>query len=187
VVDGGGHVALDERFALGLQAAELIHGVFEAAVDALFVKSDVGDGVGGVEADAGGGVEVVLTLGHGWFVAVDRDHVGVEGLTAAVVEMVERGGFEGRGDYGGEGEHFGFDGGDAAETPVSVGNVAADFVFEERAGMERVDDAVDVECVGVAVVGRKQSGGAGEAVLPGVVAGARFAVDGTRAGGLFGV
>ena len=88
VFQGLGHLAFEAGFALGLEAAQFIHGVFDAAVDALFVESDVGDRVGGVEADAGGDLEVLLAAATGKFVAFDIGD-GLEVLAALVVEMVE--------------------------------------------------------------------------------------------------
>jgi RNA polymerase sigma factor (sigma-70 family) len=72
-VDGGLHVAPDAGFALGL-AAELVHRVFDAAVEALFVERDVGQSAGAVGAEAGGVVEVLFAApAVGWFAVVDDD------------------------------------------------------------------------------------------------------------------
>ena len=90
MVAGALVVAPHGGFALGLELAEFGPGVFDRAMDALFVKRDVGKGAGFIEPDAGGVEEIGVRWRRRWVFAFDGDAAGVDlrgqgGLEARIV------------------------------------------------------------------------------------------------------
>src|ERR1019366_9248556 len=171
----------DQSFAVGLQAAELLHGGFDAALDALLVQREIAERLRAMEDDAGGDQEGLFRFGtgrKGGFGRVGVPGVGGGGVAGGVARVDE---------FRGQGEHGLLDGTDAAQTPVSFGDVAGDLEFEVSGGAEVVDESGDELFVVFALLPGQERATGGDAVGGGVGAGALLAFDGDWAGGLFGI
>ena len=136
-------------FALGLEGAELIHILLERAVDARFVEGDVED-VFGAAHEGGGFAEEDVGLG------------------GAGIDLIFRVGVA-------EGEDAVFDGADAIEAPVAVGDEVGELEFEGAVWAEAGDDGVAKGVESAAIVVGHDGDLAGEAVEEAVEADFSFA------------
>ena len=75
-----------------------------------------------------------------------------------------------------------FESGDAAETPVGIGDRLNELGFADADGLEFADATLDVLFVGGGIVGGKQDGAASEGGFQGVDRGLGFAFGGAGAG-----
>jgi hypothetical protein len=80
-----------------------------------------------------------------------------------------------------------FESGDAIDTPGCVGEGLHELLFERALGLEIVEEALGVVCIGGVVLGGKDDDVAGESMAECVEGGALFAGRGAGAGGVLGV
>ena len=80
-----------------------------------------------------------------------------------------------------------FESGDAAETPIGIGDRLNQLGFADADGLEFADEAINILFVGGGIVGGQQDGAAGEGGFESVGGGLGFAFRGAGAGGEGGV
>ncbi len=129
-------------------------------MEALFVEGEQVDFFGGVEVGLGPGEGLVGERIVSEFAGVSFDA---------------------------QGEDIVFDGFDAVEAPVVVGDAVGELDFEEAFGVEFGEEGGVVLVVGIAVFFGQEGGLAGETVAEAVEAGPGFAGRGGGAGGVGGV
>src|ERR1019366_10514204 len=152
----------DQSFAVGLEAAEFLHGGFDAALDALLVQREIAERLRAMEDDAGGYQEGLFRFDTGrdrTFGSVGVPGVGGGGVAGGVARVDE---------FGRQGEHGFLDGADAAQTPVGFGDIAGDLEFEVAGGAEIVDESSDEVFVDFALLPGQERAPGGDAVGGGV-------------------